>query len=71
MNVQFYVPTPRKSLLILVVPKTPEMTHVGPKKCTVSLSERQFATLYLPISRMYGGGGVENAASQSLGGCGL
>ena len=27
--------------------KTPKMTHSGPKKCTVALRERQFATLYL------------------------
>ena len=31
------------------------MTHFGPKKCTVSLRERQFATLYLFHAYMEGG----------------
>ena len=46
-NVPFYVQTLRKSLLIFVVPKRRKWPMLDQKKCTVSLWERQFATLYL------------------------
>ena len=61
-DVPFYLQTPRKSLLIFVVPKRRKSPILDPQKCTVSLRERQFATL--PLFYAYtgdGGGGPESA----------
>ena len=49
-------PNPSKVSPYFCSAKTPKMTDFRPKKCTVSLRERQFATLYL-FHAYTGGGG--------------